>query len=55
VLLPRRPLPRLGVIRQPRAERGFTTSVSPRLVELYSRRFGAEARARLEGGKRERR
>ena len=38
---------------QPRAERGYTTSVSPRLVEVYSRRFGAEARARLEAWKRD--
>jgi len=38
---------------QPRAERGYTTSVSPRLVEMYSRRFGPEARARLEAWKRD--
>ena len=38
---------------QPRAERGYTTSVSPRLVEAYSRRFGPEARARLEAWKRD--
>jgi len=38
---------------QPRAERGYTTSVSPRLVEIYSRRFGPEARARLEAWKRD--
>jgi predicted transglutaminase-like cysteine proteinase len=40
-------------IGQPRAERGYTTSVSPRLVEVYSRRFGPEARARLEAWKRD--
>jgi predicted transglutaminase-like cysteine proteinase len=40
-------------IGQPRGERGFSTSVSPRLIELYSRRFGPEARARLESWKRE--
>jgi len=40
-------------IGQPRVERGYTTSVSPRLVEIYSRRFGAEARARLEAWKRD--
>jgi predicted transglutaminase-like cysteine proteinase len=38
---------------QPRAERGYTTSVSPRLVEIYSRRFGPEARARLEAWQRD--
>ena len=27
-------------IGQPRVERGYSTSVSPRLVEIYSRRFG---------------
>jgi predicted transglutaminase-like cysteine proteinase len=40
-------------IGQPRVERGYTTSVSPRLVEIYSRRFGAEARARLAAWKRD--
>jgi predicted transglutaminase-like cysteine proteinase len=40
-------------IGQPRVERGYTTSVSPRLVEIYSRRFGPEARARLEAWKRD--
>jgi predicted transglutaminase-like cysteine proteinase len=35
------------------AERGYTTSVSPRLVEIYARRFGPEARARLEAWKRD--
>ena len=39
-------------IGQPRVERGYTTSVSPRLVEIYSKRFGGEARARLEAWKR---
>ena len=38
---------------QPRAERGHTTAVSERLIEVYSRRFGPEARARLEAWKRE--
>jgi predicted transglutaminase-like cysteine proteinase len=38
---------------QPRAERGYTTSVSPRLVEVYSKRFGPAARARLEAWKRD--
>jgi len=36
---------------QPRAERGYTTAVSERLIEVYSRRFGPEARARLEAWK----
>jgi predicted transglutaminase-like cysteine proteinase len=40
-------------IGQPRSERGYSTSVSPRLVEIYSRRFGPEARARLEAWKRD--
>jgi len=30
-------------IGQPRVERGYTTSVSPRLVEIYGKRFGGEA------------
>jgi predicted transglutaminase-like cysteine proteinase len=38
---------------QPRAEHGYTTSVSPRLVEVYSKRFGPEARTRLEAWKRD--
>jgi len=38
---------------QPHAERGYTTSVSPRLVEIYGKRFGPEARARLEAWKRD--
>jgi predicted transglutaminase-like cysteine proteinase len=38
---------------QPRAEHGYTTSVSPRLVEIYGRRFGPQARARLEAWKRD--
>ena len=38
---------------QPRAEHGYTTSVSPRLVELYGKRFGPQARARLEAWKRD--
>lgn len=40
-------------IGQPRSERGYTTSVSPRLLEIYSQRFGPEARARLEAWKRD--
>lgn len=35
------------VSAQPRAERGFTTSVSPRLVAAYEQRFGAGAAVRL--------
>jgi predicted transglutaminase-like cysteine proteinase len=38
---------------QPRAERGYTTAVSERLIEVYSQRFGPQARARLEAWKRE--
>jgi predicted transglutaminase-like cysteine proteinase len=41
------------VVGQPRVERGYTTSVSTRLVEIYSKRFGPEARARLEAWKRD--
>jgi predicted transglutaminase-like cysteine proteinase len=40
-------------IGQPRSERGYTTSVSTRLVEVYSQRFGPEARARLEAWNRD--
>lgn len=40
-------------VGQPRVERGYSTSVSARLVEIYSRRFGPEARARLEAWKRD--
>jgi predicted transglutaminase-like cysteine proteinase len=40
-------------IGQPRVERGYSTSVSPRLVEIYSRRFGPDARARLAAWKRD--
>jgi predicted transglutaminase-like cysteine proteinase len=36
-----------------RPERGYTTAVSERLIELYTRRFGREARARLEAWKRD--
>jgi predicted transglutaminase-like cysteine proteinase len=36
-----------------RPERGYTTAVSERLIELYTRRFGPEARARLEAWKRD--
>jgi predicted transglutaminase-like cysteine proteinase len=38
---------------QPRAERGYTTAVSERLIEVYSQRFGPQARARLEAWKRD--
>jgi len=38
---------------QPRGERGYTSAVSERLIEVYSRRFGPEARARLEAWKRD--
>lgn len=38
---------------QPRVERGYTTAVSERLIELYSQRFGPQARARLEAWKRD--
>ena len=37
-----------GVLAQPRAERGYTTAVSERLMDAYSRRFGPAARGRLE-------
>ncbi len=38
---------------QPRLdERGFTTAVSERLIDAYSRRFGSPARGRLEAWKR---
>jgi predicted transglutaminase-like cysteine proteinase len=37
---------------QPRAERGFTTSLAERSVEAYSRQFGAGARERLAAWKR---
>jgi len=40
-------------IGQPRVERGYSTSVSPRLIEIYSRRFGPDARARLAAWKRD--
>jgi predicted transglutaminase-like cysteine proteinase len=40
-------------VGQPRVERGYTTSVSPRLIEIYSKRFGPDARARLEAWKRD--
>lgn len=35
------------VSAQPRAERGFTTAVSPRLVAAYEQRFGAGTAVRL--------
>jgi len=37
---------------QPAVARGSTAAVSERLIEAYSRRFGAEARERLQGWKR---
>jgi len=37
---------------QPAVRRGSTDAVSARLIEAYSRRFGTEARDRLEGWKR---
>ena len=40
-------------VGQPVAERGYTTSVSPRLIDAYARRFGPEARERLEAWKRD--
>jgi predicted transglutaminase-like cysteine proteinase len=40
------------VLAQPRVERGFTTAVSGRLMDAYSRRFGPAARGRLETWKR---
>ena len=39
-------------LAQSRNERGFTTSISERAVEDYSRRFGAATRGRLETWKR---
>jgi predicted transglutaminase-like cysteine proteinase len=41
-----------GVLAQPRAERGYTSAVSERLMDAYSRRFGPAARGRLETWKR---
>jgi predicted transglutaminase-like cysteine proteinase len=41
-----------AVLAQPRVERGFTTAVSERLMDAYSRRFGPAARERLETWKR---
>jgi len=37
---------------EPRIERGFTTAVSERLIELYSQRFGPHAAERLNAWKR---
>jgi predicted transglutaminase-like cysteine proteinase len=37
---------------QPRAQLGFTTAVSDRLIDLYSQRFGAPAAERLQAWKR---
>jgi len=41
-----------GLEAQPRVERGFTTAVSDRLIELYSQRFGPLAAERLYAWKR---
>jgi predicted transglutaminase-like cysteine proteinase len=41
-----------SVQAQPRVEPGFTGAVSSRLMDSYSRRFGAAARGRLEAWKR---
>jgi predicted transglutaminase-like cysteine proteinase len=38
----------LACIAQQRAELGFTTSVGPRLVDAYARRFGATARQHID-------
>jgi len=38
----------LACIAQQRVELGFTTSVSPRLVDTHARRFGAPSRKRIE-------
>jgi predicted transglutaminase-like cysteine proteinase len=40
------------VLAQARVERGFTTGVSERLMDAYTRRFGPAARGRLEKWKR---
>jgi predicted transglutaminase-like cysteine proteinase len=38
----------LACVAQQRIELGFTTSVSPRLVEAHARRFGAPSRKRID-------
>ena len=40
------------VLAQARVERGYTTAVSERLMDAYTRRFGPAARGRLEKWKR---
>jgi predicted transglutaminase-like cysteine proteinase len=40
------------VLATTRADRGFSTAVSERLMDAYSKRFGAEARERLQAWKR---
>jgi predicted transglutaminase-like cysteine proteinase len=40
------------VLAQTRADLGFSSAVSERLVDAYARRFGQDARARLNGWKR---
>jgi predicted transglutaminase-like cysteine proteinase len=37
---------------QPRAQPGFTVAATDRLIQAYDKRFGAEARRRIEGWKR---
>lgn len=37
---------------QPRAEPGFTTAATERLIQAYERRFGSPARSRIEAWKR---
>ncbi len=41
----------VACVAQQRIELGFTTSVSPRLVEMHARRFGAPARRHLDDWK----
>lgn len=45
-------LPFPGVLAQSRADLGFTSAVSARLIEAYTRRFGQHARQQLEDWKR---
>ena len=41
-----------AVVARTQTERGFSSAVSERLMDAYSRRFGPEARSRLEAWKR---
>ena len=41
-----------ALLAQPAVQRGHTTAVSQRLVDAYARRFGEQARARIDGWKR---